>query len=182
MHADLHIWEHPSSYFGFSPDGDILVLSLTRDADALDRTNWDAATQRLITAAGIAPIPDLADMEGTGRFHGPPRAQIPAVYAWEASSSLIGWIRYLMVRADAPEAVRKEAQRIADDLADYPSLDESAWSELEWQGAAELWASLPVRERGELIRQWSPETSIFAARRSWIPDDPYGSLFEVLRG
>lgn len=178
----LHIWKHPESYFGFSPDGDILVLSMHRESDALGRTNWDAAAMRLIAAAGIDRIPDLSEIEGHGRFNGPPRDMIPAIYEWEASSSLIGWIRYLMVRADAPEAVLAEAQSIADDLAGYPSLDEDAWSELEYEEATELWASLPVRDRAAMIRDWSPETSIFEARRPWIPNDPYGTIYEHLRG
>jgi len=177
----LHLWTQPSSYFGFSPDGDILVMTRHRDSDALDRTNWDAAAQRLITAAGIERIPDLADVEGTGRFNGPGREKIPPVYAWEASSSLIGWIRYLMVRADAPPEILAEAQSIADDLADYPSLDDDAWSQLEWQEAESLWASMTVRERAEMIRRHSPETSIFEARRPSIPNDPCGAIYEALR-
>lgn len=168
MPAPLTIWTTPDSYAGFNPEGHIVVVTRTRDSDALDRSNWQAARERLAKAAGLDTIP--ADDSAQ------------PVYDWRASHWACGWIEYLMVRPDAPEAVLAEAQAIADELADYPILDEDAFSELEWQECADYWASLPVRERADMIRRYCPGVSVFTARRDEIPSDDTGTLYEALRG
>lgn len=168
MPAQLTIWEHPDSYAGFSPDGDILVVSRTRDSDAMARTNWNAARERLCVAAGVDSV--AAD-DSTA-----------PVYDWRASHWACGWVEYLMVSKSAPAAVIAEAQAIADDLDSYPALDEDAWSNLEWEEATDYWASLSVRDRAEMIRDYAPECSLFAARRPWLPENENGGLYDVLRG
>lgn len=172
----LGYWTHPDSYAGFSPDGDILVYSIHGGADALARTNWNAALARLLAASGQGK---------PGEPQGGWQATRPneAVYTWEASCSLAGWRRYLMVRADAPPAVIAECEAIASELAAYPSLDDDAWGELEWKEANDMWRDcFTVRERAALIRDHAPECSIFAARRPWLPEGEHGGLYDWLRG
>lgn len=95
---------------------------------------------------------------------------------------MTGWVQYLMVRPDAPQAVLDEAQAIADDLAGYPALDEDAWGEAEHEEVTEYWAALSVRERARMIHEYAgEEVSIFAARRNWIPQEDSGSLYDMLR-
>ncbi|MDE1919052.1 MAG: hypothetical protein KGH96_23690, partial [Sphingomonadales bacterium] len=93
----------------------------------------------------------------------------------------VGWVRYLMVRSDAPQAVRDEAQAIADDLASYPILCEDAFSELEYDEVCAAWDDLSVRERAELIKDFGNGVSIFAARRAELPHDNSGMLYDRLR-
>ncbi len=169
MHGKLAIWETPSDYFGYDPVGHILVASQHRDSDALTRSNYRVAMRRLRKVAGLEEYidPDVPDAP---------------VYDWRASHRAVGWVEYLMVRPDAPEAVRAEAQAIADELADYPVLDEDDWSELEYTDAAEYWEACSVRHRAEMIRESGSTASLFAARRAELPADADGYLYDYLRG
>ena len=163
----MTLWTTPSEYAGFSPVGDTLVLSRTRDSDALTRSNWDAAVERLLAAAKQSRV--YAEDQYNA-----------AVYDWRASHWACGWVEYLMVRANAPQAVHDEAAAIEQELADYPSLDDDRWSELEAEEADAYWATCSVRERAEMIRDYAPGVSIFAARRDHVPSND-GRLDEVLR-
>lgn len=179
MHGELNIWSRPDHYAGYNPEGHILVVATHRDADALQRTNWDAAATRLLEAAGMESVGTL-DSEKGGFWNAPDPSTAPMVYQWSASSSLIGWIQYLMVRPDAPQAVIDEAQAIADDLAAYPALDEDAWSQLEYEETSNYWAEMSPRDRAIVIRKSGSNASIFAARRDYLPDDD-GAVEQWLR-
>ena len=173
MMAKLSIWETPSDYFGFDPVGDIGVAAKHRDSDALARSNFTAAKASLLEAAGL-------DAEVIAACDGDDMDARPVVYDWRASHWAVGWVEYLMVRADAPQAVLDEAQAIADALEDYPALDEDDWSQLAHEEASDFWASLSVRQRADYIKDYAPEVSIFAARRDWVPSND-GRLDEVLQ-
>lgn len=161
----LEIWTHPSDYGGFSPDGDYLILSRTRDSDCLSESNWHVARQILEQAQG-API-------------GCDNRSAPA-YDWRAGHWACGWVEYLMIRSDAPSAVIEAAEQIVSALADYPVLDDSDYSEREWNQVTEYWQSLDVRERVDMIRRSGSNASLFAARRDYLPDDN-GYLYDWLR-
>ncbi len=180
LSPNVRTWGQQSDYFGYNPTGHIVVLTMHRDSGALDRSNYTAAVQRLCQAAGLESLPPL---EGS-TFETPDPSEAPVVYDWEASHWAVGWVRYLMVRPDAPAAVLAEAEAIADALESYPALDEMAWSELEWEEAAEFWASMSVRSRADFIREANrlgAGISLFAARRDYLPSDDNGALFEMLR-
>ena len=155
-------WETPSSYAGFDPVGDVLVLSINRDSDALGRSNWAVGGTLLREAADAAGAPE-------------------SVYDWRASHWAVGWVDYLMVKRDAPESVLEAAAEILDSLSDYPALSDDHWSDLEWSEASDYWASLSVRERASLIRDTGSDASLFAARSDCIPSDN-GAVLEALRG
>lgn len=168
MRGELAIWGNPDSYAGYNPTGHIIVVTCGRDSDALTRTNWDAAARRLLKACGIESVASLA---GDGWWNAPKPDEAPPIYQWEARCSLTGWIRYLMVRPDAPAAVLEEVQEIANDLAGYPALDEDAWSELECEEASKFWAEMSPRDRARVIIDSGSDASIFTARRDYIPSD-----------
>lgn len=169
MNASEHLaenaWKHPDSYGGFSPDGDFVVLSQHRDSELLDRVNWEVACESLKAQAYDS---------GSGGFE-----TRPVVYHWRAGHWAVGWIEYLMVRADAPDDMQEKAGEILCAIAEYPILDESRYSEREWNAVQEYWASCSVRDRVDYLRD--ADLSIFAARRDYTPEDPSGLLFETLR-
>jgi len=158
-------WTTPESYAGFGPVGHYVIVSRHRDSDALSRSNWIVACDRLAQAAGLTGVP--ADDSAA------------PVYEWRASHWAVGWVEYLMVRPEAPEAVLQEARAILESLEDYPELDESHWSELEWEEAADYWVSMSVRDRALLIKDSHSSASLFAARRDYMPDD-CGRVYEWL--
>ena len=97
------------AYYG-KREGWLVALSVHRDSDALDRSNWST-----IVPAMLADHPDDAAIE-------------------RMSSWLVGWIDYLLVRPGTAAAA--EAERWAARLADYPVADDAAYSDLEY---AEEW-------------------------------------------
>ena len=157
-------WSTPTDYAGFDPVGDYVITAQTRDSNALDRSNFIAARLRLLEAAG---------QDKSGEDTSP-------VYEWRAGHWACGWVEYLMLRADAPEGVLREAEAIERELREYPALDEDLWANMEYDEANAYWASLTVRDRAEMIRDYAPEVSLFAARREWVPSND-GMLDEVLR-
>jgi len=176
----MYIWKTPDSYAGYNPDGHILVVSTWRDADALTRTNWDAAITRLLKAANLEAVGSLESERG-GWWNAPDPASAPMIYQWSASHWAGGWIQYLMVRPDAPQAVLDECQAIADDLAAYPALDEDAWCELEYEENSNHWRDSSVRDRADIIKHSGSDASIFAARRDYLPSDN-GAVEQYLNG
>lgn len=164
-HLETQVWKHPQNYCGFSPDGDFLVLSRHRDSELLGRVNWDVACESLKAKAYD---------NGTEGF-----ATRPTVYHWRARCSMVGWIEYLCVRADAPDSVKNEAGEIVCSLAADPVSDDDKFSEVEWNAVCEYWEGCDVSDRVYNLQKAG--LCIFAARRDTLPGDPTGSLYERLR-
>lgn len=165
-HLETRAWKHPDCYGGFSPDGDFLVLSRTRDYDLLDRVNWDVACESLQAEA--------YDAGRTGEIP----ADRPKTYHWRAGHPACGWVEYLMVRADAPDDIKTNAGEIICALAEYPVLSDDKFSEAEWNAVCAYWEQLSVADRLDELRRAG--LSIFAARRDTLPQDDDGSLFQRL--
>ena len=160
-----HAWETPSHYAGFSPIGDYCILTRHRDSDALTRSNWEVARQSF----NVEPF----DNRETGY------ADRPTVYDWRAGHFLVGWVEYLMVRADADDDTLARAAEIVGKLEDYPILSEDHFSELEWGEACDAWTHLDLAGRIEILR--GSGVSIFAARRDYMPNDDTSYIQEQLR-
>jgi|TARA_R110000823_G_scaffold136018_1_gene265305 hypothetical protein len=152
-----HAWKHPPDYGGYSPDGHYCILSQNRDSLLLDRHNYETAFEMLTDAA-----------LGNDKH----------VWDWRAHHWACGWVEYLMVAKDAPEAVQIAAAEIIDALSVYPILDEDGYSEAEYEAACEFWESMDLSERIDLLRQAGQ--NIFAARSDCLPDDDSGYIHESL--
>jgi hypothetical protein len=164
-HLQETIWETPGSYFGHNPVGHYCVASQNRDSDSVTRSNYACI---------------LRDLEKLALEHDAADRDEPSVYTFRASHWACGWIEYVIVLNDAPEAVLEAAGEAICALADYPVYDDEHHSELELTEAADYWARLDVRERAELIRDTQCGASIFAARRDELPTDDSGALLERL--
>lgn len=173
------VWEHPSDYGGFSPDGDYVVCTRHRDSGTVARSNYQVAFRELRKVC--EDFPDAPEEPFPDRGGLSPRSG-GWVYDWCASHWAVGWVEYLMVRADAPQAVLQEAARIVASIEDYPVLDDDHHSQMEWDEITEYWASCSVRDRLELIKDSGSRVSPFAARRDSFPeDDDNGALYNHLR-
>ncbi len=168
MEAAEHLtaWTRPSSYGGFSPDGDYCVLTRNRDSELLGNVNFDVAVESL-----------KAQAMDHGTSNDIP-ADRPPAYTWIARHFAVGWVEYLMVRQDAAPDLLTTAGEIVCSLADYPILDESRYSDAQHNAVCEYWAQCSLRERAEYLRE--AELSLFAARREELPQDDNGRLFERL--
>lgn len=171
MHAIEHLaetaWKTPANYGGFSPVGDYCILSRNRDSSLLDESNWDVACESL-----------NAEDHDSGEYD-----SRPAVYTFRAGHWAFGWVEYLMVRPDAPEATLQEAGEILCSLADYPVLSDDDWSRREYEAQCDAWRNASVRDRVEWIRRCTGmRCNIFAARRDELPQCDHDSLRFALIG
>jgi hypothetical protein len=132
------------NYIGETVDG-YIVLTRNRDSDALTRSNW---------AVG--------------------KSMLPNAEVYRFSHWAFGWFEHLIVPTNAPDELLIAAAKIVDDLEDYPVLDDSHFSDLEYDEACEYWESSSMRTRIELCHRHG--VSIFAARREEMPETPSGEL------
>jgi hypothetical protein len=165
MNGVLTKWETPDSYSGHNPVGDYVVATRCRDSYILDDSNFDVAYKRIDTALGSHG----ADADGE-----------PYLYAFTASHWAVGWVEYLILRADAPAPAIDEARKIARDLDAYPVLSDDDYSERQWDAAEETWENASLRDRIEYCAQ--DGVSIFAARRDEIPQGGTGEIIGHLSG
>ena len=132
----------------------VAPVSITRDSQTLERSNWEVVTKHLSEVSA-------SEASGEARLG-----------HWAC-----GWYELFLIHKDDAPAL-KAADEWACALADYPVADESHHSELEWNAVAEYWERASMSERIEALARF--DCSIFAARRDEVPDDGTGSLFQYL--
>jgi len=129
-----------------------MLVGRSRDSSVLEQSNFDAALKLL---GGESET-----------------VQIVRFNHWA-----VGWIEELMISPEDSRAV-EIALDIKTQLESYPVLDESDFSQREYNQAVEYWTGLPLRERIELCARFG--VSIFSARSKSIPEDDCGRLYEYL--
>lgn len=152
----LKLWKMPGSYFGAVWPAYYVFLGQHRDSDSLTRSNF---------VCGLAALGG-EDSEET-------------VVVVRESHWAVGWVEWIAIHQDN-EAALRAADEVMESLEEYPIVNEDHWSELEWDEVSTYWEQMSVRTRAEFCRD--ARISIFAARRSYLPPDDNGSLFERLRG
>lgn len=102
--------------FSYSGDrvGWHLALSVHRDSEALDRSNWEVITEEILA------IPDEGD----------PEDELADAAIERMSHWAVGWIDYLVVRPHS--TAEKRAIEWKQKLDDYPVADEEHYSQIEW--------------------------------------------------
>jgi len=156
MHTLTEVAEHPSgwdsrsNYAGRDLDelsNLYVVLTRTRDSDLLSESNWDAALKLLGGESEDCIIHRFGH--------------------WAC-----GWWEALCVT----ENLRAKGEEIEERLKDYPVLDETDFSEREWNAAQDTWVGLSLAERVTLCQE--ARISVFAARHDSIPQEDTGYIFE----
>lgn len=155
---NLRPYKRPDSYAGPDWYGYYAFLGQSRDSDALERSNF---------ARGLELIGGESE----------------TVLVIRDSHWAVGWVETIYIHESDEKALRA-ADEIKARLADYPVVDESHWSELEWREVTDYWADMRVRDRIEAIRlSRCRGVSIFAARRDEFPQgDDSGALYQYLAG
>ena len=146
----LQRWSLPDSYGGAHWPEYFVFLGQNRDSDALTRSNFECGLEAL----GGESETVLVIREGH----------------WAC-----GWVEWIAIHESDEKALR-EADELAAALTDYPIVNESHFSELEWTEANDYWESLSLRERIELCSEAG--ISIFCARHDSIPPQDSGYIFE----
>ena len=144
-----NIWERPSDYAGYNPEGQILLYSKHRDSSILEQSNYHI-------------------IEKT-----------PCVYSWRASHWAVGYIDYLMLDLNDDNLTEKVLIDIAEmlcSLESYPVLDDEHYSNLQWDSILDYWERLTIVDRIEYCDK--ADVSVFAARRDTLEDRLYDILSE----
>jgi len=181
MHAIEHLkdcrWTTPDHYMGFDPVGDFLVVSITRDSDTVERSNFRCALASLAAKTDEA----LARLGCNAQDEGALPSRDTWVYTFRASHFLCGWVEYLMVRADAPDEVLQEAGEIICSLSEYPVLDDDDHTLLEDEEIFQHWKDMSLSDRLAVLQQSEAQVSLFTIRRDEMPDDEQGRVYNWLR-
>lgn len=140
-------WTLPASYMGeLWPDYYSSGVGQSRDSDALERSNFTAM---------------LASLGG----------ETETVLIIRESHWAVGWFEWIAIHETDETALRVADEQLTQ-LENYPVLDEDAWSELEWNEAADYWDSLIPRDKVQMaINERS--------RCHWLADEPcwiYGRM------
>ena len=146
----LKRWTIPDSYMGAEWPEYFVFLGQHRDSDALTRSNFECGLREL-------------------------GGESETVIVVRERHWAVGWVEWIAIH-ESDERALKIADEISCGLSDYPVLDESHFSELEWTEAQNYWESLSIRDRIELCAE--AEISIFAARRDFIPSEDSGFIYE----
>lgn len=152
----LKRWTMPEHYAGeVWPAYYSAGIGQSRDSDALERSNFAC----MLAALG---------------------GETDTVAVVRESHWAVGWVEWIAIHQDDEKALA-EADAIVAKLSDYPIIDESHYSELEWNEASDYWERSSIRDRARMIAESRCGASIFAARRAELPSDDNGALYEYLR-
>ena len=136
------VWKDPEYYAGFSPVGDLVILSRSRDSGLRSNHNYETAVSIL-----QANTEDDATAE---------------CYDFRATHSLFGWVEHLLIKPTAPKELKDLALEILDELNESGILDYEGFDEKRYEAVLELIESSSEddleRARAE-IRRMYPEDS-----------------------
>jgi hypothetical protein len=143
-----------ANFAGEVPSNNLLVLlSRNRDSELLTESNWHTV---LKTLGGES---DSVQVIRHGHW-------------------ACGWIEYLMIDSNDKEKIEL-AESIEKALEGYPVWDEEDFSNREYEAAASYWESESIAERVRIIQRYGKHyVSVFAARRSELPQNDNGNIFE----
>ena len=146
-------WTRPEYYAGADWPEYYVFLSRHRDSDLLTESNFDCGLE------AIGGESDTVKIVREGHW-------------------AVGWIEWIAIHESDSVAVEK-ANEILDALADYPVVNETDWSEREYNAACDYWANAYLSERIDLCRDAG--ASIFAARRDYLADDVFDTVRELIQ-
>ena len=148
----LKLWEFPSSYCGATWYDYYVVIGQHRDSDKVSRSNFTVA-HKMLSNAFDRLAPSLPELPNDDQY---------LINPYE-SHWAVGHVEWIGLHKNSPQELIDVAENIINRIADYPILDESHYSELEWKEASEYWAQSSIRER---VRDWIKPAGLpcFAAR------------------
>ncbi|MGI9251289.1 MAG: hypothetical protein ACR2PR_08835 [Pseudohongiellaceae bacterium] len=138
----LELWTRPDHYAGANWPDYYVFLGQHRDSDLLTQSNF---------ACGLKAI--------GGEFED--KVLIVREGHWA-----VGWVEWIAIHKTASAAL-SEADEITAALADYPVVDESDWSEREWEAVHDYWGDQPsFNKLQDRLDIWQ---SYMRGREHWDP-------------
>jgi len=122
----LHKWKYPDSYFGDTYEEFYIFMSITRDSDILEESNWKSF---------LRDYPEGFDEETN-----------KGILITRASHWAVGWVDTIYIHESDYELL-KICDKIREDLDNYPIYDEEDYSTRECDAQEES-------VRDEIKYQW----------------------------
>ncbi|MER9833394.1 hypothetical protein NKJ28_00255 [Mesorhizobium sp. M0145] len=124
--VNLNRWTRPDCYAGAEwPEYFSSGCGQSRDSDSLERSNFEC----MLKALG---------------------GESETVRVIRESHWAVGWVEWVAIH-ETDDAALETADEIKAALEDYPVVDESHWSDLEFTETVDYWASMSTRERADYI-------------------------------
>lgn len=143
----LKLWTMPDHYMGaVYPATYSAGVGQSRDSSALERTNFKT----------------MLDLLG---------GESETVRVIRESHWAVGWVEWIALDQDDDTALEIADQAMGR-LKEYPSLDDDAWSELEYEEAADYWDGLSPREKVQTAMEERKRYHWLQATPVW----PFGRL------
>lgn len=121
-------WTMPDSYFGATwEDYFGAGVGQSRDSDTLTRSNFECLQQALGELPDFIPPSQTDDEE-----------EIQSRRVISESHWAVGWVEWIPIH-ESDTAALELCEEIAAGLEDYPVIDESDWSDLEYDEFIEAW-------------------------------------------
>ncbi len=146
MSHECKPWTLPSNYVGAEWHGFYSSgFGRSRDSDCLEESNFQTALKSLeplntTLSVETHDIPGCLDDE--------PSVQVVCENHWA-----VGWVEWIAIHSSNIQAIAK-AKELCGRANDYPVLDESDWSNREYEQANEVWKNCySAKERIDYIRQ-----------------------------
>lgn len=130
----LKLWTLPDCYMGEKWYDYYVVLGQHRDSDSLSRSNFTCAHKILKDIVNAHPDWDWPN-------------DAPLLVNPYESHWAVGHIEWLGIHKHAPQELIDAADKILADIDDYPCLNETHWSDLQFNEANDYWDSLPIQCR-----------------------------------
>ena len=143
----LKRWTRPECYIGATWEGWYVFLGQHRDSDCLTRSNFQCGFERL--------KPLSTDLESE---------EMPSVQIVSENHWACGWVEWIAIHESNAPAIA-EAEAMLESMDGYPVLDETHWSEMEFNEYLEAWKDFGHREfireleRAELIEEGALDDS-----------------------
>ena len=159
-------WSWPQYHAGLDWSDWYVVYGRNRDSGLRVESNYDTILTRLQQLDKKNPT----CVEETACGPGGSGLQVAHDSVWTC-----GWCETIMVHESCTELL-KEANRLRDQLEDYPILDEYDLSDRESTVAQEMWEWYSLKHKVDMCRRH--DISIFAARSKQYPSELHSTLCE----
>lgn len=138
-YAHLKLWKHPDCYLGATWPDYFVVTGQHRDSDKLTKSNFAVIKARLeeieatLTTEQRSPV--CCVCSGKGCEDCSNDGTVPCFVNPYESHWAVGHVEWLGLHKDSPAVLLESAETMLESIAQYPILDESHFSNLEYSEA-----------------------------------------------
>lgn len=126
----LKKWKKPDHYIGKNWENHYVFLSITRDSDNIEKSNYIVALSKLLNV-DYEPTKenDHSYIDNERYFR---QFETDTIFTVRESHFLCGWIEWIAIHESNSKAIQA-ANKMIESISDYPILDDEFYSYLEME-------------------------------------------------